>query len=393
MYARMPRTALHFYDHHTTVRGLPLITADVLKRELVLMRVLGTGGSGVAFKARFRGRDVVVKLPIRLLNHQFRLPPSGCKLTDVFLPNIGPPNSDFIQAHRVMELECYNAEFVLEPPSLRSLREREHAGLLKANRPVSDPKWQSIRDDALMRGLPPPSELTSRVRNALTKWRGYAGYQHMHPVIHYDRDIPLLMSEPAQDTIDALRFAVNANTRLPLQWLDVAWQLSEAICFLRDLPCLAHADIKPPNVLFVLLPTNRHHIWLSDYGDLYPMYKHTDFRQGTSFYKPDTSGRFHGQSATFLQQSLYMYFSTLMDLWAPHGETRPMPYGWFVAFERNIGRCVDDKNLPVPMREFLERQPLARMVLESLHYSQFQNLVRNFQMFRQIISRELSPRR
>jgi serine/threonine protein kinase len=406
MYARMPRTAIHYNDKSS--RG-PAITAEELKHQLVLTHVLGQGGSGVAFQAHFRGQDVVVKLPIRLLKGQLPASKKGWTLTDVLRPKNEQSSDQFTEAHRVMEIECHNAECALEPLELQQLRVREHAGLLGADRPVPEqfrnpssglhsppPEWKEISGRALRRGLPPPSKLTDEVHKALFRWHSHRGYWHMHPVIHYDRDIPLLMSEPALGTIDALRFEVNESTRMPTHWLDVAWQLSEAIRFLHDLPRLAHVDIKPSNVLFTLPSPTRCHIWLSDYGDLYPMHMHTDFRQGTPLYKPKTFhtfNRFKDVKATFLQQSLYMYFATLMDLFVPVGKRHSMPHGWFFANQLNIGQSIDDGSFPSAFRPFLERQRSTQMLWASLCYYRFENLVPNFQRFRDFVSRELSPRR
>lgn len=403
----MPRTALHFYDNTSRVKGATIITADALMQELILKRFLGKGGWGAAFSAEFRGENVVVKLPIRLLKHRLPTPTkNGWTLTDVLRPKSEQLRHEFIEAHHVMEIECHNAERALEPPELRQARKREHAGLLAVERPFPEhlrgahspppEEWKEISDRTLGRGLPPLSQKTDAVYRALDKWRRHEGYWHMHPIIHYDRDIPLLMSEPATNTIDALRLEVNGSTRLRTHWLDVAWQLSEAIRFLHDLPQLAHVDIKPPNVFFTLPSQTHCHIWLGDYGDLYPMGVVTDFKQGTALYKPNlvqSINRFKGVQATFFQQSLYMYFATLMDLFVPDGKLHSMPYGWFVFEDRNIGQCVDDGELPLAIEAFLNKQPSTQMLWTSLSYHQFGNLEHNFQEFRKFVRQELAHRR
>jgi hypothetical protein len=83
-------------------------------------------------------------------------------------------------------------------------------------------------------------------------WTQLPGYAHMHPVVHYDPKIPLLLSLPAEGTIEDLRVNVGEYTPdIPKQWLDIAWQLSEAMHFMLEYTELAHVDVKPANVLYV----------------------------------------------------------------------------------------------------------------------------------------------
>ena len=146
----------------------------------------------------------------------------------------------------------------------------------------------------------------SQNAKAVLKWRKHPGYRHMHPVVHFDARIPMLVSRRAEGTIGDLRSVLEAQS--PAQtWLSIAWQLSEAMVFLFDAPQLAHVDIRPKNVLYDSRE-GAPHCWLSDYGDLCDPDEETDWVRGDDSFKPSPV------RATHREHSLFAYYATLVDL-------------------------------------------------------------------------------
>jgi hypothetical protein len=248
-----------------------------LRHELV-----GQGGElGVAYAATLRGTPLIAKLPVTIaaVRRSAGERPLALALRaydDVSVEEFKAARAAFRREHR-------HAERVLVPPSERLL--------LRARRPTS-----AFEHDVIHR--------------ARLRWREWPGHAHMHPVVHFDPHIPLLLlSASAQGTV----------RQLPARhWAAVAWQLSEALTFLRHAPKLAHADLKPDNVLFFFDgEAATPHIWLSDYGPLRPMDRATAFRVGTARYMPDAEQRdalVRSRRVTYDQQQLFAYYATLLDL-------------------------------------------------------------------------------
>jgi hypothetical protein len=399
----MPRTALHFNDR-ALGRGATAVDEHALRGELILERLLGSGGSGAAYLAHFRGETVVVKLPVRLLNDSaFSGDVRGRHLKDVL--NARASVHDFLRAQDAMAIECRNAQHALDAPDMQRIRAattrlvrreipEQHRLVYNAHKEVRD-DWADIERIASQTGHPMPN-LTASEHAAVTaarqRWASLPGYAHLHPVIHYDRDIPLLMSLPAQDTIEALRMCVGPTSAVPETWFDVAWQLSEAIEFLRLHPKLAHVDIKPANVLFLAGAGQRVHIWLSDYGDLFDPNERTDFYYGTALYKPERTlqpGLMH-MGATYGEHSLYMYFSTLIDLFVPTDPHTDPRMSWYFEMGHNIGLCVMHGDLPPTLTAFFGGHhhrvdhafDLTELLLAPVELRHFKQLTQRFQHMR-----------
>ena len=344
------RTALYFNDDGDAdadffrggeARTQTEVSSAQLRAELRLLRTMGSGEFGVAFLARFRGKEWVIKLPRAQTDLSVLTP---CTVDQALSVPLTP--DERARVERQFAKECHNAECVLDAPLLRTQR-----------------RLTDLTDDEY-----------AAVCAARLQWRSLRGYQHMHPVVHYDAELPLLMSLPAEDTIAALRVTVDATmARPPSEWFDVAWQLSEAVAFLRAHPRLAHIDIKPANVLFVRRAANAVHCWLSDYGDLFPVDDRTRFEGGTALYHPHAlfQSRLMAAGATYGQRSLYAYYATLVDLLKVRvrssGEATP---DWYLTaclseYGYNVGECVhnmwvDASGAPSEFDEltqFLMRRP------------------------------------
>ena len=248
----------------------------MLLEELVLLHEIKRG----QYRAMLRGQPLIVKLPSQLLII-ITTPPTHdheCGTLDTVMKRYDTISvEEFAEARAGLMRECRCAEKVLDPPSERIIRDY-HADKKKRQ------QLSAVECDVIAKGR----------RRWQNDWPGYA---HMHPIVHFDANIPLLLSAPAHGTICDLRFLIkDCPSR---EWWDVAWQLSEAITFLRLGAQLAHADIKPDNVFYTTQkPDGRTHIWLGDYGLLVAKRR----RAGGSH----TNNNDHRQ--------LFAYYETVLDL-------------------------------------------------------------------------------
>ena len=287
----MPRTGLNLDDEGG-------VTTKALRRELRVFERIGEGGYGRVYKARFKGRALVAKLPIPLLTDFEE--PNGCGLKAVMLPRAEISRADLKAARSAFRKECRNAEKVLDPLLERVLRNQR---IQQAGAPLLWSQRTEEERDAIVR------QRTLR--------RSAPGYAHMHPDVHLDRKIPLLLSEPADGNLYALRFVLRANGRLSRRWMAAARQLADAVAFLRDHTGLAHIDIKPGNVFYKhTLDPKRPHIWLGDYGLMAPKDAPYTFGDGTLEFSPPPRlyAALQRDGFTNGQAQLFGYYTTVLDL-------------------------------------------------------------------------------
>ena len=195
------------------------------------------------------------------------------------------------------------------------------------------------------------------ILEARADWQTRPGYTHLHPVVHFDARIPMLISLGADGTIGELRERLvdyKKNSPGPT-WMRIAWQLSEAMTFLFDTAKLAHVDIRPKHVLFVRHGgQQRLHCWLSDYSALCPAddVAAYDYDEQDGAYAPMHSNNEAG--ASHREQSLFAYYATLMDLFL---------------FEMIGGHETYITNTGHSVSEFLSLDSNLLLVMECLHHN------------------------
>ena len=243
---RMPRTALHLERKSTE----PDAVHSLLMEHARVTRRLGQGAHGEAFTLMTDDkRDTwVVKLPTLLLRGL--RPPLPCRLGALLKET--QRTADIEEAHAEFRQECRNAEALLDAPEVHALR-----------------------------------------------------MHHLHPVVHYDATVPMLLSLPAEGTAERLRCSPSEVDA----WCAVARQLVAAVRFILDATKLAHLDIKPGNVFFAGA-----HCWLGDFGEVHPQKEPYDADIGTCYYNPGDRV-VPDPDATLRDQSVFQCLATLMDLW------------------------------------------------------------------------------
>ena len=293
----MPRTAINLDDYDGQVHAM------TLRDKLRVFKKLGSGSFGAAFTATLDGRALVVKLPVRLIARP-RGPwdrTQGSALAEVLEPPDAVNPAALVAAREAFTVECQNAERVLDSALEGQLRRDRHVDAPGA--------------PLLLRYETP--ETIAVIEAARRAHQSLPGYAHMHPILHFDAELPLLLSAPAQDTLENMYFLLGEDQKPSDEWFEAAFQLSSAIEFLRTYVQMAHLDVKPDNVLYSRDPrSGRPHIWLSDYGLMGPAGAPATFRIGTLNYKPDPdfARGLRQQGATCDQQQLYAYYATVLDM-------------------------------------------------------------------------------
>ena len=169
------------------------------------------------------------------------------------------------------------------------------------------------------------------LQRELFAWRAHEGCFHMHPIIHFDAQIPALFSVPADGTLWTLRnelggsklriapLAVNDDRCLPVLWTCIAHQLASAVRFIHTHARIAHVDIKPENILYVDLSKDQTALrcMLTDYGLCRAADQPTQYDwAGTPTYLPpidDTSVR-QRQHALWRHLALFEFATSLLDM-------------------------------------------------------------------------------
>ena len=164
----------------------------------------------------------------------------------------------FRWARNEFEEECRSAEAILDPPYLRVIDPDRTPG-------------QGYRDLTL--------DQTQHLEEAERIWRAQPGYEHMHPLLHYDDSVPMLLSRSADGSLHefvhrqwktAFCLYDGAQNDPPL-WRDLLGrQLGAAVGFLLFSTPMAHLDIKLSNILYTQRAPGVFHIQLTDYGMCLP---------------------------------------------------------------------------------------------------------------------------
>jgi serine/threonine protein kinase len=293
---------------------------DALVRRFVIHKRLGQGGFGVAFicsdSAIGDAPSLVVKLPTALVGDADV--PEGTPLGNALVEESEETADTFQQARAEFRDECRNAERILEPPLMRKLRAMHGPDAVGAP----------------LQHLSPNEYRAMMAERA--HWQALPGYAHLHPLLHFDESVPMLLSVLADGSLVDLRekfkqtagrspldlFPLTpASTQLaPPLWHSVARQLASALQFIDTYTELAHIDLKPDNVFFQTRPNGQVHCMLGDYGLCVPkIYRIEDaeFMPGTMYYNPHAKlwrGDVEARRATARAQSFFQYFTTILDM-------------------------------------------------------------------------------
>ena len=320
-----PNVSEKFKENPTLViqRGIPLS----MKR-FVIIKALGSGHYGTALLCEYvnpastsqslHQTKFVLKLGNNVINHDAIMPTLPL---DSILINPRKHNNKAMKAvfkrtrNRFLE-EFRNAELILEPPLLRSIRHERYT------------KHQK-RDDFTDAYTGKPAHNWSysdyfKVLKEMHIFRAHPGYAHLHKLQHFDLSIPALISEPAfgnlrlilQHKPELLKLYETSN-RAPKLWVRIAWQVGNAVRFLDEMTPLAHLDIKTDNILMNFADPSKPSTiccLLSDYGLCEPK---------NAYYPKDWS---LGEARNGLWPSVEVWADLVRDMNAPKVQMRALSF-------------------------------------------------------------------
>jgi hypothetical protein len=281
--------------------------ADRFLRQCCLGERLSNGTFGTAFRMVRDEADIhddlasewVIKLPNALLSQTLR---TKKRPRDVFIDDALDMNAAAglrNEAVAYFRAEFHNAEAILEPPLFHHLN--PNGGRIRA---MNERDWL-------------------RLIERRNYWRSLEGYEHLHPVLHFDADLPALISERADGTLADWRCEVAAQPLLelrpsgrpPVEWQAIARQIASAVAFILACTPKAHVDIKPENVFYIRGGGRVPLLQLGDYGLCKPKDDAVgrDLWNGTRPYNPE---QIPGKVArlTYGAQSIFQLAATLFSV-------------------------------------------------------------------------------
>lgn len=277
MNSSIPQTCIHFsdelfLDHTEDPTALHDFDTQALIQCTTLGKFLGNGSFGAAYLCNVDalGDNYVIKLPCNLMQFLFQgifANAQGLNLGDILtqFDNRSYDTYGFIKAReegaRNLNLECQNAEAILQPPVYRLTHRR-------VGSPITE-----LHSDTHRHGL---------IRE-MDQIKRHPGYAHWHPVFHADFNIPCILSAVAEGSLHELIGILAThyshessiyfrayNSSIPTFWLAVAHQVGNALQYMNDNCDKVHCDLKPQNILYKFVRRDdgsmQLHLWVSDYG-------------------------------------------------------------------------------------------------------------------------------
>jgi hypothetical protein len=308
-YNNMPRTALALdYGAPLEVSELGHTSepdAHAFLRNCALGGSLSRGAYGVAFHL-VRPPSIynvetqvewVIKLPCALLAGACYPRDNGWPPLRVesALKPLQTDDAERVSARQQFRQEFKNAEAILEPPLFRKL----HSGGGRIQI-MWNGNWQ-------------------RLAHERQRWRSLSGYQHLHPVLHFDAAMPAIISARADGTLaDFCRghlpaLSLTPDKDAPPLWYDFARQIVSAVTFILSNTPIAHLDIKPHNLFYTRVHGETPLLQLGDYGLCAPSQSSVSIQWvGSAPYNPPIETWQHVHF-TYSDQSLFQMAATLLD--------------------------------------------------------------------------------
>lgn len=299
----------------------------ILDSLIIDKNIIGSGGYGCIFKCEYDGKRLVAKLPKILLNpHIILISESGRVSCSTDLDE----SKLFMREMAVSSWsrEFRNAERILDSPEIKDRNHGEAAGYAADSMSYNDMMILQV---------------------AAVTMKRHPGYAHLHKLVHYIPEIPCILSEYCDGSVHDLMcsnpdfFEINvAETNIVVCdiWRDIAYQVGQAMLFLRDRCKIAHGDIKPANIFYNnrVHPSHiggRYHFCLGDYGICAVSSRLTNKKSqsGTRWFNPppqllslQTASSdeeapifFANDNFTKMEASVYSYGATLLSILNLHG--------------------------------------------------------------------------
>ena len=257
---------------------------------------IGKGQYGVAYRCEYREMGYVIKLPRKAIESKIITIENGKVHYDEYDQDHDTKNRQIKNnAVSIFNLEFKNAERMLDPPGY-------------AANSMAYTDFETLTAE-------------------LKRMKMHPGYSHLHKIEHYFPEVPCILSEYCNGSIFSLikthpfMFIIRqksevppSHSMLPAAWYDVAYQVGQAMLYLRDECKIAHRDIKPDNILYKTR-AGLCHCFLSDFGACSNPSRQLAFPLmiGTEWFNPPY-GHFASNTCTAMQASIYSYAATLLSI-------------------------------------------------------------------------------
>ena len=246
--------------------------------DLELMRRLGSGSYGVAYSCRlpavFGPQPFVIKISKRLVE-------AGLVLANM-------------NTRRILVRPLYTAaQCQVHARAVRDLKE-EFTNYER----IMDPLSPHLQGASLTMGITRAEHNDMLQREAAMQQ--HPGHAHIHRIFHMDLQIPAILSERCDGTLDGLRAAAsnlfearfdNATQQWQFAdlWKQVGREICDAVDYIRTRG-LVHLDVKMQNILYIGNGNNTYGFKLGDYGLLEDDAVTTRPIRTTSYFEPTDWG-------------------------------------------------------------------------------------------------------
>lgn len=307
---------------------------------------LGKGTYGIAFACLWRNQKFVIKLSTTMYNSKLIEIDNDGKLQLVYQQQQTQREKKIVQeCVEDLEMDCQYFDILCEPSTLYQVLQNPsaqysaRAASSKEDMPYNDDEDFFLKQEAKK---PPPREddktilstihetlqnieripplkasyklthlrdpkLVLQILKEAQTMKQHPGYHHIHKILHFDRDIPCVISEICDGSVNELNKTYTANEArayfghfhnvmkygssirqsvMSKEWLSLAYQVGQALLYMESRG-LAHLDIKMDNIFYKHIPFGKHGAftyYLSDFGlcapiqtpvaDVYPIAFH-----------------------------------------------------------------------------------------------------------------------
>ena len=285
---------------------------SILSRLKIIQPEIGKGAFGRVFRCTLNGnRELIVKLPTTLLNLKvLEIDGNGYLTRNEIYTNEKDKKQQDKEAKNEFMDEFKNAEDILNPLMIKKM------------------KFQAGYAHSFQ-----TSEELSRFHAETLEMKQHPGYAHLHKLVHFVPEIPCILSEPCTgcviDLIDTKPDIFSLNTdsihflTMPDIWVDIAYQMGQAMLFMRDICKVSHNDIKPENIFYTPVDASHHgsgskyHFQLGDYGICSKSNEEirlTSLLDGTPWYLPLKGHWTSSEICTRMQISIFSYAASLLSM-------------------------------------------------------------------------------
>lgn len=365
------------------------ITKDDLLTSVQLKQFLGKGSYGATFLCTFEGYDFVIKIPVFLINdnlfrldslvyqplnnivqlmnaHGFYREYTPGRMHAMF-DDVSVFKNRLHEAVYNFQIECLNAEAILEPPIYR----------YRLEMPVEDGNENTGFKHTGEAMVKIKRERLLELNTEMNAIRAHPGHAHLHPILHMDFEIPCILSTPAHGTLGQLvrTFVNNSDAIISFSessispfWIEIAKQIGSTLDYMQRYCAKVHADIKPDNILFKQNGDTSYHLWLCDFGlccDKGVLHRSKNPIIGTAVFNPsqEQQTEWYSNSIPAFHLTIYQYMMTLISCIA-----LPLPLGKDLPFGKaNIGRLFPD-GVPYPRENLFETWGYAYHLMHSFTF-------------------------